>query len=50
MNEYEVAGILQTYAEKCTRARNTKHLRRMVKNLKEILDLRTIRKDEEDDK
>lgn len=43
MNQYDVAGVLRTYAERAAKAVSTQQLRRIVKNLKEILDLRSIR-------
>lgn len=43
MNQYDVAGILRSYAERTAKAVSTQQLRRIVKNLKEILDLRSIR-------
>ena len=43
MNKYDVAGLLMTYSERARKAENTKHLRIIVKNLKELLDLRTIK-------
>lgn len=47
MNQYDVACILQSYAERAANAVSTQQLRRMVKNLKELLDLRSIRMDSE---
>ncbi len=48
MNQYDVAGILQSYAERAAKAVSTRQLRRMVKNLKELLDLRSIQMEDED--
>lgn len=42
MNNYDVAGILQTYAEKAIRATTTKKLREVVRDLKEQLHLAKI--------
>lgn len=49
MNNLDVAGILTTYALKAANARNTKHLRNIVRNLKADLDLRKIRMNKEGD-
>ncbi len=49
MDNLDIAGILQLYVERCVKAKNTKHLRRIVKNLKELLDLRTIRMEDGDE-
>lgn len=43
MNQYDISGLLMTYSERARKAENTKQLRRIVKNLKELLDLRTIK-------
>ena len=43
MNNYDVAGILQTYAEKARCATTTKKLREVVRDLKEQLPLAKIR-------
>lgn len=48
MNQYDVAGILQSYAERAAKAVSTRQLRLMVKNLKELLDLRSIQMEDED--
>ena len=42
MNNYDVSGILQTYAERARKARDTKQLREVIKELKEELDLRKV--------
>ena len=42
MNNLDVAGILQTYAEKVRKARNKKHLKNIIKDLKQELDLRKV--------
>lgn len=46
MNQYDVAGILRTYSEKCSKCSNTKGLKKLVKELKSKLDLRKVRVDE----
>lgn len=43
MNNLDIAGILSTYALKAQKARNTKHLRDIVRDLKSELDLRSVR-------
>lgn len=43
MNQYDVAGLLQSYAERVRKAENEAQLKRQIKNLKKLLDLRTIR-------
>ena len=48
MNKLNVAGILTTYAQKTRLARNTKQLRRLVRELRKELDLRKIRCEEEE--
>lgn len=50
MNNLDVAGILRTYAEKAQKAQNTKQLRRIVRELRQELDLRKIKIDVEDEK
>ena len=47
INNYDVAGILQTYAEKAKNATTTKKLREVVRDLKEQLHLANIRIEEE---
>lgn len=49
MNNLDVAGILRTYSEKVVRARNTYHLRNIVRNLKQELDERKIRMENKED-
>lgn len=44
MNNYDVAGLLKTYSEKCRTARNTKHLQEIVRDLKSELNTEEIRK------
>lgn len=42
MNNLDVAGLLQTYAEKARKAKSEKKLKELVKELKKELDLRKI--------
>lgn len=44
MNQYDVAGLLKTYAEASRRAYNTKKLQELVRELKRELNYETIRK------
>lgn len=46
MNQYDVAGILKTYSEKCSKCSDTKRLKKLVKELKSELDLRKVKVDE----
>ncbi len=50
MNNLDVAGILSTYALKVQKARDTKHLRDIVRDLKSELDFRSIRMTERNHK
>ena len=43
MNNYDIAGILQTYAEKAIKADTTKKLKNVVRELKGQLLLANIR-------
>ena len=45
MNQYDVAGILRTYSEKCSKCDNTSKLKEIIKELKQQLDLRRIKVD-----
>lgn len=45
MNQYDVAGILRTYSEKCSKCDNTRKLKEIIKELKQQLDLRRIKVD-----
>ena len=47
MNKYDVAGTLNTYAQKAKLANNTKQLKDIIRDLKSELDLRKIEKIEE---
>lgn len=50
MHQYDVACLLQLYVKRVCNVDNELQLKRQIKNLKEMLDLRTIRfKDDEDD-
>ncbi|MDF2804435.1 MAG: hypothetical protein K0S61_4340 [Anaerocolumna sp.] len=42
MNQNDVSGTLQTYAEKARKARDKEHLKNIIRELKEELDLRKI--------
>lgn len=44
MNNLDVAGLLKSYSEKCINARNAKHLKDLVRNLKSELNAEEIRK------
>lgn len=37
MNKYNIAGILKTYSEKCVTARDDKHIRKIISDLKDEL-------------
>ena len=43
MNNLDVAGILSTYALQASAAKDTKHLRNIIRDLKEELDLRKVK-------
>lgn len=45
MNQYDVAGILKTYSEKCSKCENTQKLKETIKELKQQFDLRRIKVD-----
>lgn len=49
MNNLDVAGILRTYSEKARRAGDTKQLRKIIRELKDELDLRKIKMGEHND-
>lgn len=42
-NECDVAGTLQTYAQKARGAMNTEDLREIIRDLRKEFDLRTVR-------
>lgn len=44
MNNLDVAGLLMTYSEKCRKAKNSKHLKEIVRDLKKKLNSEEIRK------
>lgn len=44
MNQYDIAGVLTTYSKKCFQARDTEHLRELVRRLKEEFNSKEIRK------
>lgn len=44
MNNLDVSGLLQTYAEKCRKARNKEHLKEIIRDLKKELNSDEIRK------
>lgn len=49
IDQYDVAGLLQTYAERACKVESEAQLKRQIKNLKELLDLRTIRFEDDED-
>lgn len=44
MNQYDISGILTTYAAKARRARDKEHLKDIIRELRQELDLRKIEK------
>jgi len=44
MNNLDVAGLLRTYSEKCANARNSEHLKELVRELKRELNSEEIKK------
>lgn len=44
MSQYDVAGLIRTYSEKCSRATNTKQLQNIVRELKQELISKEISK------
>lgn len=44
MNNFDVAGLLKTYSEKCSRAMNNEQLKEFVKELKRELNSEEIKK------
>ena len=42
MNQYDVAGLLMTYSTKARYARDKEHLKEIIPELKQELDLRKI--------
>ena len=47
MNNLDVSGMLKTYSEKARYATSTKQLREIIRNLKEELDLRKVKVEED---
>lgn len=46
MNNLDIAGLLQTYAYRAAKATTTSQLRKIIKELREELDLRKVRMDD----
>lgn len=44
MNQYDVSGLLITYSEKCKNARDSEHLKKLVRDLKVALNSKEIMK------
>ena len=44
MNKYDVAGLLKTYSEKCTKATSKEKLQDIIRELKRELNSEEIRK------
>lgn len=44
MNQYDVSGLLITYSEKCRNARDSKHLKELIIDLKMQLNSKEILK------
>lgn len=44
MNQYDVSGLLITYSEKCRKARDSEHLKKLVRDLKRELNSKEISK------
>lgn len=44
LNNLDLSGVLQTYAEKCRKARNDEHLKELVRELKKELSSEEIKK------
>ena len=42
MNEFDVAGLLRTYAEVVRYSRDTHHMKELIRRLKKELDLRKV--------
>lgn len=43
MNNFDISGILKTYSEKAAKAKTTKQLRNILRDLKQELDLRKVK-------
>ena len=48
MNEYDIAGVLQTYAEQAVKTKDTNNLKRILKELREEIDLRKVKHSSEE--
>lgn len=44
MNQHDVSGLLMTYSMKCSKARDSDHLKELVRNLKRELNSKEISK------
>lgn len=44
MNNLDVAGLLMTYSGKCRKARNSEHLKEIIRDLKKELNSDVIKK------
>lgn len=44
MNNFDVSGLLRTYSEKCKNARNSEHLKEIIRELKRELNAEEIKK------
>lgn len=44
MNNFDVAGLLKTYSEKCLKAKDSEHLKEIIRDLKEELNSKEIQK------
>ena len=42
MNKYDIAGLLMTYAEQISKCRNKEQVKKLVKRLREEIDLRQV--------
>lgn len=43
MNQYDVAGILKTYAERAAKAQTTAQLKDIIRKVREEFDLRKVK-------
>lgn len=44
MTNLDVAGLLNTYSKKCVNARNSEHLKELIRDLKKELNSEVIKK------
>ena len=44
MNQFDVSGLLMTYSMQCTKARDSRHLKELVRDLKRVLNSKEISK------